>query len=208
MPLISIILLGLAVSFDGLGAGFAYGLRRVHIPFYSVIIICLSSSLSVFVSMVVGSKIADLLSVQVSSVLGGFMLMGVGLIVVSQSLGRDILFRPVKNEEVESKGLSVISGVLRHPELADFDSSGVITGKEAMILGVALAMDAFGAGFGAAMMGFHPVYTAVAVGVSKLFLLNSGIMLGRRLARNIAGEKAAVFAGIVLILLGIGHLLF
>ncbi|MBS4032132.1 MAG: sporulation membrane protein YtaF [Clostridiales bacterium] len=207
MPLLSMLFLGIAVSFDGFGAGFAYGLRKVHIPLYSLIIICLSSSLSMFVSMVAGNKVAGLFSPQVSSSLGGFMLIGVGLIIVSQSLGRDIFSRrPVKKEQSEGKGFSIFSGVLRHPELADFDSSGVITGKEAMVLGIALAMDAFGAGFGAAMMGFHPLSTAVAVGVSKLFLLTSGILLGKRFARNVASEKAAVFAGLVLVFLGIGHL--
>jgi putative sporulation protein YtaF len=200
--------LGIAVSFDGFGAGFAYGLRKVHIPFYSLIIICLSSSLSVFVSMEAGSIVAGLFSTQISSALGGLMLIGVGLIIVNQSLGRDMFFRrAVHKEQSGSKGLSAFSGVLRRPELADFDSSGVITGKEAIVLGIALAMDAFGAGFGAAMMGFYPLSTAVAVGVSKLFLLTSGIILGRRFAQNAACEKAAIFAGLVLVFLGIGHLI-
>lgn len=206
MPLLSMLFLGMAVSFDGFGAGFAYGLRKVHIPLYSILIICLSSSLSMYLSMEVGSRVAGLFSTQVSSSLGGFMLIGVGLIIVNQSFGSKIFPRQAK-EPSGSKGLSMFSGVLRHPETADFDSSGVITGKEAMVLGIALAMDAFGAGFGAAMMGFHPIYTAVAIGLSKLFLLTSGIVLGRRFARNVASEKAAVFAGLVLVFLGIGHLI-
>jgi len=100
----------------------------------------------------------------------------------------------------------MLSCVLREPSLADFDSSGVITGKEAVVLGVALAMDAFGAGFGAAMMGFDPLLTAASVGVTKFFLLSGGVLLGGMCARNFNGEKAAVFAGIVLMILGIAHL--
>jgi putative sporulation protein YtaF len=202
---ISILLLALAVSFDGFGAGFSYGVRRLHIPLMSVLIICLSSSLSVFLSMKAGSLVAVLFNFKTASLIGGMMLVSVGFFIVFQSL---------KGEEKETSGygetkkkhanrLSMVPSVMREPALADFDCSGVISGKEAIVLGVALAMDAFGAGFGAAMMGFAPGTTAVTVGMTKFVLLTAGIVLGRRYSRNLSGERAAVFSGVVLMLLGV-----
>jgi putative sporulation protein YtaF len=202
-------MLGMAVSFDGFGVGFAYGLRRLHIPVMSLLIICFSSALSVFASMKAGALVGKMLSPQVGSVLGGVMLMGVGFLIIRQSLSES--FFPEKlgrAEDVgEEKGLSYLSCMLREPARADFDRSGTITGKEAVVLGVALAMDAFGAGFGAAMMGFPALVTSIAVGLIKLILLSAGLFLGRRYAQNVSGEKAAVFAGLVLMVLGIAHLL-
>ncbi|MCW3490882.1 sporulation membrane protein YtaF [Dethiobacter alkaliphilus] len=208
MPFVSVIMLGMAVSFDGFGVGFAYGLRRVHIPPWSLLIICLSSALSVFVSMQAGSMIARLFSPQIASIIGGIMLMAVGFIIIRQSLAEseEEKSRPVKRHD-DSKGYNYFSGVLREPTRADFDCSGVITGKEAVVLGVALAMDAFAAGFGAAMMGFAPLATSIVVGVTKLVLVSAGLCLGRRYSQNVSGERAAVFAGLALMVLGVAALL-
>jgi putative sporulation protein YtaF len=202
-------MLGLAVSFDGFGVGFAYGLRRVHIPPLSLLIICVSSALSVFVSMFAGGIVATLFNRQVGTFLGGLMLMGVGFVIVRQSLQSGSLsdVEAEQNTVCKEKKLSYFSDMLREPSRADFDNSGVITGKEAVALGVALAMDAFGAGFGAAMMGFSPLATALAVGVIKLILVTAGLHLGKRYSQNVSGERAAVFAGLVLMLLGITHLI-
>ena len=208
MPLVSLVMLGMAVSFDGFGVGFAYGLRRVHIPLYSLFIICLSSAFSVFVSMLAGSMASHIFSPQVGSVIGGVMLMGVGVLIVRESLRSDSLEEKSKASVPDHpKGLSYFSLMLREPVRADFDHSGVITGKEAVVLGIALAMDAFGVGFGAAMMGFVPSHTAIAVGLTKFVLVSTGLFLGKRYAKNVSGEKAAIFAGLVLMVLGIVHLI-
>lgn len=206
MHFFSIIMLGLAVSLDGFGVGFAYGLRRLRIPLYSLFIICLSSALSVFISMEAGSLITRIIQVQVGSILGGTMLVGVGFLIIRQALGTGASNDAATCEEDHTRGFSLLSSTLREPSLADFDSSGVITGKEAVFLGVALAMDAFGAGFGAAMMGFDPMLTSAVVGITKLFLLSSGIFLGRRCGGTFSGEKAPVLAGVVLMAIGLVHL--
>jgi len=208
MSFVAVLMLGIAVSFDGFGVGFAYGLRRLHIPPASLLIICASSALSVFISMVAGRMIVQLFSPQFGSVLGSVLLIGVGIFLVQQSLqqGKLTALHNSRGEEINEKGLSYLSCVLREPYRADFDKSGVISGKEAMVLGIALAMDAFGAGFGAAMLGFAPLTTAVGVGVIKMILITVGLQLGKRYARNISGERAAVFAGLVLIILGVIHL--
>jgi putative sporulation protein YtaF len=205
--LVSVVMLGMAVSFDGFGVGFAYGLRRVHIPPSSLFIICISSAVSVYISMLAGNLAAKLFTPQIASFIGGVLLMGVGFVIIRQSLKEGIIPDPDSIvKEHDNKGISYLSGMLRDPELADLDRSGVITGKEAMVLGVALAMDAFAAGFGAAMMGFIPIFTSLAVGITKLVLITAGLYLGNRYSRSMSGEKAAVFAGLALMILGIAHL--
>jgi len=101
------------------------------------------------------------------------------------------------------KNFRFLAEILREPSRADFDRSGIISGREAIFLGVALAMDAFGSGFGAALMGFPPLAVAAAVGSAKFVLLVAGLVAGRQYARRISGEKATVLAGAVLVLIGI-----
>lgn len=208
MSHIAVLMFAIAVSFDGFGVGFAYGFRRLHIPPASLLIICVSSAISVYISMVAGRTIVQLFNPQVGSVLGSVLLIGVGGFLVQQSLQKiNVIDSPNSREEViNEKGFSYFSGVLREPHRADFDKSGVITGREAMVLGIALAMDAFGAGFGAAMLGFAPFVTAIGVGVTKMILITAGLQLGQRYSQNISGERAAVFAGLALIFLGVVHL--
>ncbi len=77
---------------------------------------------------------------------------------------------------------------------ADFDQSGTITGIEALMLGFALSLDSFGAGIGAAMLGFSPIYLAITVAImSSLFVL-LGIKSGT-FSINLIGFKGYFFTG-------------
>ena len=55
---------------------------------------------------------------------------------------------------LELRKLGVVIQILRSPSKADMDNSGSISTQEAMWLGIALSLDAFGAGLGAALLGF------------------------------------------------------
>lgn len=205
MSFFSVLLLGLAVSLDGFGAGFAYGVRKLSLPLPSLVIICFSSSFSIFLSMEAGALVARLLSLRAASAIGGLLLLLVGAVILIQSFRQNR-----ENGETlgaDGHGLGVLSSVLREPQLADFDSSGVITGKEAVVLGVALALDAFAAGFGAAMMGFPPLATAFVVGIAKFVLLPAGVLSGRKFANILKEERASLVSGAVLAFLGLMHLL-
>ena len=54
MELISSILFGLAVSADGFAAGMAYGVKKIKIPIFSLLVIALASALAVSISMFCG----------------------------------------------------------------------------------------------------------------------------------------------------------
>ena len=42
MELVALLVFGVALSLDGFAAGLAYGLRRIQMPFLSLMIICLT----------------------------------------------------------------------------------------------------------------------------------------------------------------------
>jgi putative sporulation protein YtaF len=207
VQLFSLLLLAFALSLDSFSVGFTYGLRKMAIPLKSVLIIATCSAISLMIAVSIGHGLEKVLSPAITASLGGFILISLGAWVLYQ------FFRPEKekemveqekmivNFEIQSLGLAI--NILRKPLSADFDRSGTITGIEAFMLGFALSIDAFGAGIGAAMLGFSPIYLAISVAVmSSLFVL-LGIKSGAFFHRFDWVQKFTFIPGILLILIGI-----
>jgi putative sporulation protein YtaF len=87
------------------------------------------------------------------------------------------------------------------------DASGSISSMEAMVLGIALSLDAFGAGLGAALLGFSPVSTSLMIAVFSGTFLLLGMKTGLRLSGSYWMKHAAVLPALLLIAMGIMKLL-
>ncbi|MEW5785016.1 MAG: manganese efflux pump [Bacillota bacterium] len=185
-------LLALAVSIDGFSAGLSCGLRKLVIPFPSLMVICCSSATAVAASMLLGGGIAQLIPGRYLAVFGGLLLIVIGLYVIYQNV--------VESNKADTAG-PPFSLVLK-PEKADLDHSGALSMKEALILGAALAADAFGAGFGAALIGAPLPATVLAVGLAKLVLFPLGVFCGRLVAANLPMRYPGFLGGLILIFIG------
>ncbi|WP_078545163.1 sporulation membrane protein YtaF [Litchfieldia alkalitelluris] len=209
---ISLLLLAFAVSLDSFSVGFTYGLRKMKIPFKSIVMIACCSALTLLVAMVVGNTISTFLSPQFAEMIGGAVLVLIGCWILYQ------FFKPSSdssNEEgkqkktlvkVEIKSLGLVIQILRRPMEADFDKSGTITGIEAFLLGIALSLDAFGAGIGAALLGYSPWLMAIFVAFMSSLFVMTGIRCGRFLSEMKWVEKFTLLPGVLLIVLGIWKL--
>jgi putative sporulation protein YtaF len=197
------LLLALAVSVDGFSAGLSCGLRGLLIPFPSLLVICCSSAAAVTASMLLGGEVAGLLPVHYVTSFGGGLLIVLGTYVTMQyaaAEGRD------QQAPAGAGGNGpgwMLAALVRKPEKADLDRSGVLSLKEALLLGAALAADAFGAGFGAALLGLPLPVTVLAVGATKLLLVPLGVALGRVISGGAVFKHAALLGGAILIFLGI-----
>ena len=196
----SIIVFSVALSLDGFGVGLAYGLRKIRIPLPSFLVICLSSATAVAFSMLLGRFIASCVSGEAAVLIGAFSLIAVGTWILLQNFVRN--FMPASGVyQMSVPGLGIMIKILKEPEEADFDQSGEISIKEALFLGMALAMDALGAGFGAAMSGFSPLLTTLSVALAKFILVAGGLFLGSQYSlEKVKGEVSLVPGGIILFL--------
>ncbi|MEN6459790.1 MAG: sporulation membrane protein YtaF [Syntrophomonas sp.] len=205
------LLTGLALSMDGFTAGIAYGCRKIHLPLASSLVITLASLSAVSVSMLCGKGLSAVLPAGMAIKLGAFLLIGLGFYNFMQACRERINKLPFSEEEplltLSIKTLGIIVQILKEPASADFDLSGEIGLREAFFLGLALALDAFGAGIGLAMTGLNILYTALSVGVVQLVLVNAGIYLGRFLRAERYQRIAAVAPGFILIGIGIFKLM-
>lgn len=223
MEIISIVIFAAALSLDGMAAGMAYGVRRVKIPLLSLLVISLASATCMGIAMMAGHLIAQILSPAVAKTLGASLLVLVGLWVIKQtwSQGSQTDFSekkdPVNLSEQESEGdqeiasiripiMGLVVQIIKEPHKADLDNSGVISKGEALLLGIALAMDALGAGVGAAMAGFKPLLTPLIVGVVKFTLVSLGLYLGRHLSASRLGHRLAVLSGWFLVFIGLSQI--
>ncbi|MFC0559184.1 manganese efflux pump [Halalkalibacter alkalisediminis] len=69
----------MAVSLDSFGIGITYGIRRIRIPFISLLVIMLISSVMVIVAMTMGTVIRLLLLPKYAEMIGGIILVLIGL---------------------------------------------------------------------------------------------------------------------------------
>lgn len=196
-----LLFLVIAVSLDGFGVGITYGVRSIRVPISALSIIMIISGLVVLASMTIGTMLSSIISPGVARIFGASILIFLGLFSLFN------IIRSKKQSAVKSgkrhKKLRVFNKVIKTPIHADIDHSGVISIKEALLLGVALALDAFGAGLGAAIIGYDPLLTALLIAFMSGFFVYTGIKLGVVLASNKKIQELTFIAPLLLIALGI-----
>jgi len=198
MSLFSIVF---AVSIDGFGVGVTYGMRQIRLTLPALLIIMLASGTIVSLSMTIGHLIRTVISPDITSLFGSSILILLGLIVLTINLKTKFNWKLLNKKPFER-----FTSILSNPHKADKDKSGVISAGEAVILGIALAMDAFGAGFAAAILGHSVFITAISVGLMSAIFLYSGSKLGLLLAQSKTMEKFTLLPPILLIGIGVFNL--
>ncbi|QNO15687.1 sporulation membrane protein YtaF [Alkalicella caledoniensis] len=181
MEIWAIVFLSIAVSLDGFGAGFAYGLNGIRINTISRILISLASAFAIYLSLLAGAFLGTVLNPGFSKNLGALLLCVMGIYIFTQELKFILDKGEIPNDFYTKSFFQKVFILLKQPSIADFDKSGNISGMEVFFVGFALAMDAFGAGFGAALSGSNPLMTSIFVGIFKFFLLSTGMTMGKKL---------------------------
>jgi putative sporulation protein YtaF len=220
--ILALTLLAFAVSLDSFGVGITYGLRKVKIPLLSIVIISVLSGVVIGISMQVGVLLAHFVSPKIASAVGAMILIIMGLWSLVQMLiqkEKDQVLEPVKVEKLpkplserqvfslEIRKLGLVIQILRTPSSADVDKSGSISGYEAMWLGIALSLDAFGAGLGAALLGFSPLSTSLVIALFSGSFLVMGMNAGFRFATKSWTRHMTALPALMLIIMGIMKLL-
>lgn len=211
MELLGILLFALAVSADGFLVGVAYGIKKIRIPLLSLAVIALASAAAVSVSMICGKALATIFTSSTATVIGAILLIIIGFYYLFGACRETIENLDNDGEEpllsLNIKSMGIIIQILKEPSTADFDSSGDISTREAFFLGLALAMDALGAGVGIAMAGYNILFTALSVGMLKFILVNCGIILGSRLNGKRLQSVSALIPALIFLAIGVLELI-
>lgn len=195
-----LLILVIAVSIDGLGVGVSYGIQKTRVPSPAIFIIMLCSGMTVLAAMTLGDIIKLFLSPMISEKIGGSILILIGLF----TLGNLIRAKKIKTQETANNTvLTNVKKVIRSPVQADLDLSGNISKQEAALLGIALALDAFGAGIAASLLHYSPLTTAILVALMSGAFLYVGLKLGLILSKYDNLQFFSCIPALLLITIGV-----
>ncbi len=211
---ITIIVLAISLSIDSLGVGLVYGFRKISIPLFPKLLICLFSIIYSAVALTLGKTLSNILSPSVSKLIGVVILTLMGIWIIFQALTKNhdegVHNSNIRNKnetllKIAIKSLGITIQVIRNPENIDMDRSGTIDIGEALLLGFALSLDAIGVGIGSALAGFHSMFIPFAVGFSQLIFLYTGLFIGKKASvfDKINKKLFSVLPGVLLISLAI-----
>ena len=203
--------LGISSNLDCLAIGISYGARNVRIPFSAYLLITGISGLGTLLSMLIGKSVCNSLGVGFSMRLGAFVIIAIGIwIFLKEAYGLSANVRKGRAGgtagEAGHSGMSIpekIRFIIKNPLSADMDGSGVISFKEGAFLGLALTINNLTDGIGAGLLGLSPFFTAFLVVIFCVFLLRTGVQLGRSYIHLWLGSYSGVMAGALLILTGV-----
>lgn len=201
-----LLFLVIAVSLDGFGVGITYGMQKIRLPIVPLFIIMLCSGTVVLVSMTIGTWLSQWLNPSFTEKIGGIILVAIGLF----SLWNIMRQRKKTNaleEETTPKNQSSFRTVMETPDQADIDRSGSISAKESLLLGIALALDAFGAGLGAAIIGYTPLLTAGLIALMSGMFLYTGMQVGLFLLKSERLARMGFLPPLLLMALGLFNMM-
>ncbi|TKI57725.1 sporulation membrane protein YtaF [Brevibacillus antibioticus] len=221
---LALLLVSLAISMDSVSVGLTYGLRNMRIPFLSLVVVSGCSFVVVYGVMLVGSSLTEWLTPDIGKYIGAAVLILMGLFTLwrliatrsgteaeeSTAASCNAFVAAEKQEEQEPIVLlsqfrifGVMIQILKDPSKADADRSGHIMGWEAVMLGLALSLDAFGAGISLTFLGYSPLLVALCIAVMSALLLVVGIALGRRAGKASWLTRLTWLPPILLICIGV-----
>jgi len=213
---VRVVLLALAVSVDSFAVGAAYGFRRVRMPAGMIALVAGISALAKAAAMLFGGVLVMWFNPQMAQTLGAVILVALALWqFLSQAAQPKAAGEHTSEDDdvlddsdnplltLRVKPLGIIISVLRDPQVADIDDSKSISPSEAVLLGLALGMDAMGAGVSAGLLGMPIIATICAVGLGTMLTLPAGVWLG-----SVAGDKlprwpSRILPGAILLVLAL-----
>lgn len=225
---LDIIIFSLSLSLDALGIGMIYALRGILIPFKTKTIIFIVSFVITLLAIFAGSTLALILSPALAK--GGGIL---ALFI----LGGMMIYKSRKKQEIKDDSLTVpdfyenkkkarqnmlaesqnqsavrffyaLFSALGAPSICDMDNSRSIDGKEAILLGLALSVDASAAGIAGGASGLSSYTLPFIIAFCQIIFLSSGKFIVRHIfTKTIPESYWERISGILLILIGILRLI-
>ena len=182
--------ISLSLSIDDLVVGVSYGLRKTLIPFKTVLMIVLGSTISMLVTMYVGNMLTSHLTGTIARLISFCLLVGLGSGAIIK------VVQEIKQNKTNLNG-----------EKAYFKWSPILSEKEAFYLGLALGVDDFAEALGLAVAGFPIIITVLLFKFSEIIAILGGTYLAAKNLSKYISSKLAFVPGITLIIVGIWQVL-
>ena len=202
-------LIAIAISMDSLSVGIAYGMKNIKVPLYSLVILDFISILLLSIGFFLGNLLTKFIPTRLIEFIGFCILFIIGIWFLIQAwlnkkYPRKNHLNPQSIAVISIDSLGIVINILRDPSKVDLNISGVIDTKEAILLGIALAIDSLAIGVAVSLSNMTTIILALfLVGIMNLIFLLSGIYLGKNLVSNSIKERTCFIPGSILLILAI-----
>jgi putative sporulation protein YtaF len=193
------LLLSLAPAVDVFFGAFSCGVSKIKITKTSTAIMAIISTVALCLPIFLSSYITKFVPEKVCLIVGVVVLLFVGLTNIFKSYIKELVRRTSEKCLNISKFGFVIEVYIEETK-ADKDFSKVLSWKEAVVLGIAVAIDGLVVGFGA---GLSTDINLPFITVSSLIIDACAVIFGALLGHKIANRKKdfSWLGGIILIAL-------
>lgn len=174
------VLLALSASIDALSLGITYGIRKTKMSKIANFIIFTTLLVLTSIAVIMGHYISILFSPVFSIILGSSLLILLGIYNIYKT-----------NNNVLTN--------------FDTDNSNYIDGKEAFMLGLAVAIDASCISLSSGLIGFGNFILPILMAVFHTFFVNCGNLIATTIVRKlkISNKFLSILSGIILIFIGL-----
>ena len=183
------VLLIIVLSLDAFTAGLSYGVEKVRVPVASSLIIAALSGCMLTFSMTAGAVLLTIIPLKYTKVLSFSILFLLSLYKFYDTL-------PRLRHSDSSLTTNNISQKINTSDKA------VLSGKEALFLGLALSVDNISAGLCTGSASLSPILLLFLTTIVHLLAIRSGLSAGRLLAQK-TSHHFAWLGGAILMLLSI-----
>jgi putative Mn2+ efflux pump MntP len=192
---LSAVLIAAVSNLDNLTVGVAFGMRDTRIAAAANVVIAAVTMAATAGAMTSGRALSRILPPSVAAALGASIICAIGVWTVVASL------RAVRSPPgLPAPGLGRGRG---GPYLlGGIDRNQVISVREALALGVALALNNAAAGVGAGVAGVSPLATTLLAGALSLLCVGGGSLVGLSLGQLLGGIRGSLLSGLILVAVG------
>lgn len=194
-------LIAVTVSLDNLAVGVALGLRSIRVSVVANVVIAVMTTVGTGAAMGLGAEVTRYVPGSVDRLVAGLLLAGIGAWMTLTGIAG--LRRP-------STSASALTSAGRRSALRDPHAAvrarpagAALTMREALVLGVALALNNIAAGVPAGAAGLSPVLVSVVAGLLSLLCVGGGARLVTTFMVRVTGRYAPVLAGVLLVVVGV-----
>ena len=196
-------ILVIALSMDAFVASFAYGTNKIKIPFNSVMVINLICSGLLAIALFLGEVISSFIPPYLTSTICFTILFALGVVKLFDSSIKALIKKnSCLNKKIQFSMFSLcfILDIYANPEVADKDSSRVLSPAESASLAIALSLDGIAVGFGAGLATFNYIEVILLSLILGIIAVKAGCFIGNKIAERLA-LNLSWLSGVLLIVL-------
>lgn len=188
MTILQALLLVIGLSIDAFATSFGYGVNKIKMPYYSMMIIAVICSSVLGVSLFAGKAISAFLTPHLTLLICFVLLLTLGILRLFESLFKGYLKkRNLTFKEIHFKifdlEFDLNLGVC--PEVLDTTHDRVLNASEAAAIALACSLDGLAVGFGVGLTSVNPFLTIGLSLFSTIAAIVCGSYLGRVLSHKI-----------------------